>query len=188
MQKFKGTYLGGHNEQTDEYLTKNNALVCYSIERGLVLLMMIDEDTFLEIPASSFETYYHSNWKRHKEREVKFIKSKLGSFSAVKKKVVSNYSYEYSQKCSQEEQCINWNDVKWRNNETIQIAKRLLEEGNLNRAKHVYKKAIAVYPNHTFLRDVLAHIKYIQSTHVINLLQQYRRIEGFYGREKKKIW
>ena len=44
--------------------------------------------------------------------------------------------------------------------------------------------------NHTFLRDVLAHIKYIQSTHVVALLQQYRRIEGFYGQEEDmvKIW
>ena len=132
-------------------------LVRYSNERGLELLMMIDGDTFLEISPSSVIMYYHSKMQIDRDREIKFIKNRLGQFFAVKKRIISNKSCDYSHEFFNNESCLNWNDIKWKTNKTAQKAKELLESGNLDGAKDLYMKAITLCPHFFWKRCTYIH-------------------------------
>jgi tetratricopeptide (TPR) repeat protein len=74
----------------------------------------------------------------------------------------------------------------WKIDSRIEAAEAALMSRDYAAAEPAYQKAIEVNPNHYFLRDGLAHIRYASTKTAAELLDQYRSVAGTYG--DRRLW
>lgn len=81
----------------------------------------------------------------------------------------------------------SWKYLGFKLDKSIRKAEALLAKGDLVNAEITYNEAIANNPKHFYLKDALAHIKYMKEIDSVTLQKQYKDIIGTYGERKVSL-
>jgi len=81
----------------------------------------------------------------------------------------------------------SWKYLGFKLDKSIRKAEALLAKGDLVNAEITYIEAITNNPKHFYLKDALAHIKYMKEIDSVTLQKQYKDIIGTYGERKVSL-
>ena len=156
LQKFEGDYRSNNSEQTFSFWVKNNTLLQYVSNQTIIPFVLAGDSTLIAGHTLSGRT-----WKKT------FLKSFSNQFYVVK-----------NEQNNLKNSTVFWH---WKIDDTILKAEALFEAKKLDSAKVAYKEAIMTNPKHYYLKDVLAHINYVDLTDSITIDKQFKDVVGTYG-------
>ncbi|MBT8304889.1 MAG: hypothetical protein KJP09_10495 [Bacteroidia bacterium] len=160
--RFFGEFRSARAEQVVDYFEDDNIFLSYSSNQIIDYANMISENKIIfTYPENSFSI--GQEFQKNTEGEVYRIKS------------IQYYSYKNP-------------ETFWfyKENDRIKKADSLLKASNYTDAEVAYTEAISKHPDHFYLKDALAHIKYMKTIDAEALSKQYQAISGTYG--ARKFW
>jgi hypothetical protein len=158
LDQFVGEYRSEYNEQTANLWVENDRIVVY-IKNQDMKPMILGGENILVGGFVNDHTY-----------SIRLVKDPDNKVIGI---VFTQYNYRSSSKV--------W---YWKEDQSILEAHKAFKAGDLDLAKTLYIKAIENNPKHGYLKNILSHINYVQSTPSDKLIKQHQDFAGNYGPRK----
>lgn len=160
LEQFVGEYISNHNEQTLEFWLEEDRLIQYISHQRMIRM--------LPAGTNSVGGGYvgDSTWR------FDLIKDDSGKSIGI-----LNTIYSWNNQIS------IW---YWKIDDTIKQADDAFEKKDFETAEQLYTLALEKNPKHSYINNILAHLRYLKNNSIDDINAQNHKFAGDYG--PRKFW